>query len=58
LFTPLIPAHRMEAMTPISRVFRLNLFKSDSRSSYNALMIVAQGSVNRRFNVAHYTFEG
>ncbi len=32
------------------------LFKSDNRSSYNALMIVAQGNVSRRFNlIAHYT---
>jgi len=34
----------------------LSLFKSDNRSSYDALMIVAQGNVNRRFNlIAHYT---
>ncbi len=34
----------------------LSLFKSDNRSSYNALMLVAQGNVNRRFNlIAHYT---
>jgi hypothetical protein len=32
------------------------LFKSDNRSSYNALMIVAQGNVARRFDlIAHYT---
>jgi hypothetical protein len=32
------------------------IFKSDNRSSYNALMIGLQGNVSRRFNViAHYT---
>jgi hypothetical protein len=32
------------------------LFKSDNRSSYNALMIVAQGHVSHRFDlIAHYT---
>ena len=35
----------------------LNLFKSDNRSSYNALMVHLQGNVSRRFNlVANYTF--
>ncbi len=29
----------------------LSLFKSDNRSSYDALMLVAQGNVNRRFNL-------
>jgi hypothetical protein len=33
------------------------VFRSDNRSSYNALMLGAQGNVSRRFNlVAHYTF--
>ena len=33
-----------------------DLFKSDNRSSYDALMIRAQGNLSRRFNlVAHYT---
>jgi Carboxypeptidase regulatory-like domain/TonB dependent receptor len=33
-----------------------NLFKSDNRSSYNALMLRVQGNVSSRFNlVAHYT---
>jgi hypothetical protein len=57
LFTPLIPgsdptyAADQQAVVP-----NLNLFKSDNRSSYNALIIVAQGNVNRRFNlIAHYT---
>jgi carboxypeptidase family protein len=34
----------------------LSVFRSDNRSSYNALMIVARGNVNSRFNlIAHYT---
>jgi hypothetical protein len=34
----------------------LAVFRSDNRSSYNALMIVAQGNVSHRFNlIAHYT---
>ena len=34
----------------------LNLFKSDNRSSYNALMVRLQGNVSRRFSLtAHYT---
>ena len=33
-----------------------NLFKSDNRSSYNALMLHVQGNVSRRFSlVANYT---
>ena len=33
------------------------VFRSDNRSSYNALMLHAQGNVSRRFNlVANYTF--
>ena len=57
LFTPLIPASdpNYDAYQQ-SVVPNLNLFKSDNRSSYNSLMIVAQGNVNRRFNlIAHYT---
>jgi hypothetical protein len=57
LFTPLIPASDpaydadQQSVVP-----NLNLFKSDNRSSYNALMLVAQGNVSRRFNlIAHYT---
>jgi hypothetical protein len=56
-FTPLIPAsdpaydHDQQSVVP-----NLNLFKSDNRSSYNALMVVAQGNVNHRFSlIAHYT---
>ncbi len=34
----------------------LSVFRSDNRSSYNALMIVARGNVSHRFNlIAHYT---
>ncbi len=57
LFTPLIPASDPAYdADQLSVVPNLNLFKSDNRSSYNALMIVAQGNVNRRFNlIAHYT---
>ena len=57
LFTPLIPTSdpSYDADQP-NVVPNLNLFKADNRSSYNALMIVAQGNVNRRFNlIAHYT---
>ena len=57
LFTPLIPASDPNYDgDQRSVVPNLNLFKSDNRSSYNALMIVARGNVNRRFNlIAHYT---
>jgi len=57
LFTPLIPTSDPNYdADQASVVPNLNLFKSDNRSSYNALMIVAQGNVNRRFNlIAHYT---
>ena len=57
LFTPLIPASDPTYdLDQQSVVPNLNLFKSDNRSSYNALMIVAQGNVNRHFNlIAHYT---
>jgi hypothetical protein len=57
LVTPLIPtSDPTYDIDQQSVVPNLNLFKSDNRSSYNALMIVAQGNVNRRFNlIAHYT---
>ena len=33
-----------------------SVYKTDNRSSYNALMLVAQGNVSHRFNlIAHYT---
>jgi hypothetical protein len=57
LFTALIstsdPAYNRDQQSVVPN---LNLFKSDNRSSYNALTLVAQGNVNRRFNlIAHYT---
>ncbi len=57
LFTPLIPTSDPNYdLDQQSVVPNLNLFKSDNRSSYNALMIVARGNVNKRFNlIAHYT---
>jgi hypothetical protein len=57
LFSPRIPtSDSAYDADQQSVVPNLNLFKSDNRSSYNALMIVARGNVNRRFNViAHYT---
>ncbi len=57
LFTPLIPASDPSYDADQQSVVpNLNLFKADNRSSYNALMIVAQGNLNRRFNlIAHYT---
>jgi len=57
LFTPLIPTSDPNYdLDQQSVVPNLNLFKSDNRSSYNALSLVAQGNVNRRFNlIAHYT---
>jgi len=57
LVTPLIPASDPSYDADQQSVVpNLNLFKSDNRSSYNALMIVAQGNVSRRFNlIAHYT---
>ena len=57
LFTPLIPSSDPNYdFDQQSVVPNLNLFKSDNRSSYNALMLAAQGNVNQRFNlIAHYT---
>lgn len=57
VFTPLIPASDPNFDADQQSVVpNVNLFKSDNRSSYNALMIVAQGNVDRRFNlIAHYT---
>jgi carboxypeptidase family protein len=57
LFTPLIPTSDATYNADQQSVVpNLNLFKSDNRSSYNALMIVAQGNVSGRFNlIAHYT---
>jgi hypothetical protein len=58
LFTPLIPtsdpAYDADQQSVVPSV---NIFKSDNRSSYNALMLHLQGNVSKRFNlVANYTF--
>ena len=57
LFTPLIPGSDPDyAADQASVVPNLNLFKSDNRSSYNALMLHLQGNVSRRFSlIANYT---
>ncbi len=57
LFTPLIAASDPSyASDQAGVVPDLNLFKSDNRSSYNALMVRLQGNVSRRFNLtANYT---
>jgi len=57
VFTPLIPASDPNFDADQQSVVpNVNLFKSDNRSSYSALMIVAQGNVSGRFNlIAHYT---
>jgi len=54
IVTPLFPAN--DTVDQQNVVPDINLFKSDNRSSYNALMIKLQGNMTRRFNlVAHYT---
>ncbi len=57
LFTPLIPASDPNYDADQQSVVpNLNVFRSDNRSSYDALMIHLQGNVSRRFNlVANYT---
>jgi len=57
LLSPLIPASDPTfAADQASVVPNLNLFKSDNRSSYNALMVHLQGNASRRFSlVANYT---
>jgi Carboxypeptidase regulatory-like domain/TonB dependent receptor len=57
LFTPLIPVSDPNyAADQMAVVPNLNLFKSDNRSSYNALMLHLQGNMTRRFSlVANYT---
>jgi len=57
IFTPLIPASDPNYDADQANVVpNLNVFKSDNRSSYNALMLKLQGNVSRRFNLtAHYT---
>ena len=58
LFTPLIPASDPNYLADQQSVVpNVNVFKSDNRSSYNALMFHLQGNVSDRFNlVANYTF--
>ncbi len=54
LFTPLLPVGDPSQADFVPDV---NLFHSDNRSSYNALMIHLQGNVTRRLNlIANYTF--
>jgi hypothetical protein len=57
LFTPLIPTTDPNfAADQASVVPNLNLFKSDNRSSYNALMLHLQGNMSHRFSlIANYT---
>jgi hypothetical protein len=57
LLSPLIPASDPNyGADQQSVVPNVNLFKSDNRSSYDALMVHLQGNVSRRFNlVANYT---
>jgi len=55
LFTPLIPASDTNDQQSV--VPNVNIFKSDNRSSYNALTLHLQGNVSRHFDlVANYTF--
>ena len=48
LFSPLFPSDQQSQM---DNVPNLSIFKSDGRSSYNALMLHLQGNVTRRFNL-------
>jgi Carboxypeptidase regulatory-like domain/TonB dependent receptor len=52
LFTPLLLPTDPAQPTYVPD---LNLFKSDNRSSYNALMLTAQGNSRRFSLIAHYT---
>ncbi|MGA8151319.1 MAG: carboxypeptidase regulatory-like domain-containing protein [Terriglobales bacterium] len=54
LFTPLFPA--ADTVDQQNLVPDMNVFKSDNRSSYDALMIHLQGNMTRRFSlIANYT---
>jgi len=54
LFSPLYPVS--DLTDQLNNVPDVNVFKSDNRSSYNALMIHLQGNMARRFSlVANYT---
>ena len=52
LFTPQLASSDPAQSTYVPD---LNLFKSDNRSSYNALMLAAQGNTRRFSLIAHYT---
>jgi len=57
LFTPLIPASDPTYPTDQASVVpNVNVFESDNRSSYNALMLHLQANVRRFDLVANYTF--
>ena len=58
LFSPLIPSSDPNYDADQQSVVpNINVFRSDNRSSYNALMLHVQGNVSRRFNlIANYTF--
>ncbi len=54
LFTSLLPVSSPDQANVVPDI---NVFHSDNRSSYNALMVHLQGNVSRRFNlIANYTF--
>jgi TonB dependent receptor len=54
LFSPLYPVSKVIDQT--NNVPNINVFKSDNRSSYNALLIHLQGSAAKRFSlIANYT---
>ena len=56
LFTPLIPASDPDYDADQANVVpNLNVFQSDNRSSYNALMLHLQGNLRRVNLVANYT---
>jgi len=48
LFSPLFA---QDPATQMANVPNLSVFKSDNRSSYNAMMLHVQGNVSRRFNL-------
>jgi hypothetical protein len=48
LFSPLFP---QDVDSQMANVPNLSVFKSDNRSSYNAMMLHLQGNVSRRFNL-------
>ena len=48
LFSPLFP---QDQATQQANVPNLSVFRSDNRSSYNAMMLHVQGNISRRFNL-------